>query len=252
VAAAGALLALVPGRRRRQLLTAVGLTVVVLGSLPAWLWRRRLRWRVLTLAAVGVAACAATAASIATGPGLRTATAAPEAAQLARSDAAPLATSGMRIRVPSIGVDAKVLNLGLNPGGTLQVPTDAADAGWWSGGAAPGQPGPAVIVGHVNWDGRSGVFARLGKLRRGAAILVSHPGGATDRFLITRAAVYPKAAFPTQLVYGPRAAPVLRLITCSGRFDAATGHYAQNLVVFARLAPDMHPDRATDLAAGRA
>ena len=252
VAAAGGLLALVAGRRRRQLLMALGLTLVVLGSLPAWLWRRRLRWRLLTLAAVGVAACAATAASIATGPGLRTATAAREAAQLARPNAAPFATTGMRIRVPSIGVDATVLNLGLNPDGTLQVPTDAADTGWWSGGAAPGRPGPAVIVGHVNWDGRSGVFAHLGKLRRGAAILVSHPGGTTDRFLIIRTAVYPKTAFPTQLVYGPRPAPVLRLITCTGRFDAATGHYADNLVVFARLAPDMHPDQATDLAAGRA
>ncbi len=248
----GALLALVDGRRRRQLLTAVGLTLVVLGSLPAWLWRRRLRWRMLTLAAVGLVACAATAASIATEPGLRTATAAPEAAQLARPNAVPLATSGMRIRVPSIGVDAKVLNLGLNPDGTLQVPTDAADAGWWSGGAAPGRPGPAVIVGHVNWDGRSGVFASLEKLRPGAAILVSHPDGTTDRFLITRTAIYPKTAFPTQLVYGPRPAPVLRLITCIGRFDAATGHYADNLVVFARLAPDLHPDQATDLAAGRA
>jgi hypothetical protein len=93
-----------------------------------------------------------------------------------------------------------------------------------------------VIVGHVNWDGRPGVFARLGTLRPGATIRVSDRDGATHRFLVSRTAVYPKAAFPTLLVYAPRPAPLLRLIACSGPFDAATGHYVDNLIVFARLA----------------
>jgi Sortase domain len=109
-----------------------------------------------------------------------------------------------------------------------------------------------VIVGHVNWNGRPAVFAGLDRLRAGQAILVTRPSGATERFLVTRTAVFAKAAFPTRLVYGPRSAPLLRVITCTGRFDAATGHYVDNLIVFARLAPDLRSDRATVVAARRA
>ena len=89
-------------------------------------------------------------------------------------------------------------------------------------------------------------------LQRGDTVSVRRTDGSTAIFTITDVRRYHKTAFPTQLVYGPRPAPVLRLITCTGEFDAATGHYADNLVVFARLAPDLHPDQATDLAAGRA
>jgi uncharacterized repeat protein (TIGR01451 family) len=251
VAVAGAILALVATRRRR-FLASVGLAVVVLGLLPGWLWRRRLRWRALMLAAAGVAAAAAVAPSLPSGPTPRTA----RAAENARHTAPPRATagvpSGMRIRVPAIGVDAKVLMLGLNHDGSLRVPGNAKDAGWWSGGAMPGRAGPAVIVGHVNWEGRQGVFARLANLRPGDAIIVTHPGGTTSRFLVTRSAVYAKSAFPTTLVYGPRPGAALRLITCAGRFDHSTGHYRDNLIVFARLAPDLHPDQATVVAARRA
>jgi hypothetical protein len=45
--------------------------------------------------------------------------------------------------------------------------------------------------------------------------------------------VVSKNAFPTQAVYGPTPGPTLRLITCDGAFDSATGHYADNLIVFA-------------------
>ena len=236
LAAAAALMAFLAVRRRRALLTAVGVGLVVLGSLPGWLWRHRLRWRLLALATVSAAAGAAAIASMpaATGPPAGTTT--PYEARPVQANAVPLAPSRMRIRVPAIGVDARVVDLGLNGDRTLQVPTHPADAGWWSGGSRPGRPGPAVIVGHVNWDGRPAVFARLGRLLPGQAIVVTRRGGTTDRFLVTRTAVYPKTAFPTKLVYGARRAPVLRLITCTGRFDAATGHYADNLVVFARLA----------------
>jgi hypothetical protein len=42
-----------------------------------------------------------------------------------------------------------------------------------------------------------------------------------------------KDRFPTQAVYGPTPDPELRLITCGGAFDYATGHYLSNIVVYA-------------------
>jgi sortase (surface protein transpeptidase) len=154
---------------------------------------------------------------------------------LPRSNQVSLPDAGMRVRVPAIGVDASVVRLGLNSDSTLQVPTDPAHAGWWSGGAAPGHRGPAVIVGHVNWGGHAAVFARLGELHTGQPVLVTESDGVTDRYMVTGSATYPKSSFPTQLVYGALPYSALRLITCTGTFDPQTGHYEDNLIVFARL-----------------
>jgi hypothetical protein len=158
-----------------------------------------------------------------------------------------LMRTDMRIRVPAIGVDAGVVSLGLNSDSTLQVPTNATDAGWWSGGTAPGRRGAAVIVGHVNWGGNEGVFGRLHEVVPGQAVLVTHRNGVTDRYRVTSTAVYPKISFPTRLVYGPLHYPGLRLITCTGRFDPSTGHYDDNLIVFARLTARIGPATARTL-----
>jgi len=142
----------------------------------------------------------------------------------------------VRIEIAAVGVRAPVIALGLNRDGTLEVPTEFGDTGWWTGGPRPGEPGPAVIAGHV--DSRTGpaVFFRLGELRAGDPIVIVRRDGSRARFLVQRAARYRKAAFPTARVYGATRRPTLRLITCSGAFDPASGHYVDNTVVYAALA----------------
>ena len=137
--------------------------------------------------------------------------------------------------VPAIRLRARVVAVGLAPDRSLRVPADVAEAGWWKGGARPGETGPAVIVGHV--DSRTGpaVFYRVASLRRGDVVLVVGADGRAARFRVRRVARYPKHRFPTRRVYGPTRGPALRLITCSGRFDAATGHYVDNIVAYAAL-----------------
>jgi len=142
----------------------------------------------------------------------------------------------VHVMIPALEVSSDLEHLGVRPDGTLSPPTDFERAGWFSGGVEPGQPGPAVIAGHV--DSRSGpaVFHALGDLARGDAIEVTRADGSTVAFRVTEVAEHPKTAFPTEAVYGPVAGPELRLITCSGPFDEGTGHYVDNLVVFATLA----------------
>ena len=108
----------------------------------------------------------------------------------------------VRIEIPSIGVDAPIIGLGLNPDRTLEVPTDYGDAGWWTGGPRPGERGPAVIAGHV--DSRTGpaVFFRIGELQPGAKIVVVGRDGTRARFSVLGSERYPKAQFPTARVYG--------------------------------------------------
>jgi len=141
-----------------------------------------------------------------------------------------------RIEIPSIGVDAAVIPLGLNRDRTLEVPEDFAQAGWWTGGARPGQPGPAVIAGHVDSHTGPAVFYRLRELRPGATIIVDRRDGTRARFTVLGSERYPKDRFPTARVYGSTPGATLRLITCSGRFDRSTGHYLDNTVVYADAA----------------
>ena len=140
----------------------------------------------------------------------------------------------VRVEIPSIGVASRLVRLGLNADGTMEVPRDYGLAGWFTGGVMPGQDGPAVISGHV--DSRSGpaVFYRLRDLRRGDTIRVQRADGDWVAFEVTTTARYAKAEFPTDAVFGPVTGPVLRVITCGGQFDRSSGHYLDNVVVTAR------------------
>jgi len=151
--------------------------------------------------------------------------------ELVRRSAPPV-----RVEIPAIGVSSELVRLGLNPDGTMEVPGDYARAGWFTGGPAPGEIGPAVIAGHV--DSRKGpaIFYRLRDLRAGDTINIIRADGTTARFVADDVVRYPKQAFPTEAVFGPVPDPVLRLITCGGRFDRARRSYVDNLVVTAHLA----------------
>jgi sortase (surface protein transpeptidase) len=125
----------------------------------------------------------------------------------------------------------------VNSDGTLEVPTDFGVAGWYRLGTKPGGPGPAVIVGHVDSESGPAVFYRLGTLARGDLVRVAARTGRVLRFRVYAVREYAKASFPTSLVYGETEDAELRLITCGGSFDPETRHYADNVVVFARMAP---------------
>jgi sortase (surface protein transpeptidase) len=145
----------------------------------------------------------------------------------------PNLSSRGHILIPAIGVDAPLLPLGLTPENALDVPKDWGVTGWFDGGPFPGQPGPAVVVGHVDSTSGPAVFYRLRELHRGDVIVVWRKGGVRWRFRVESLRWFSKSAFPTELVYGSVATPALRLITCGGAFDQSTRHYVDNLVVFA-------------------
>jgi hypothetical protein len=141
-----------------------------------------------------------------------------------------------RLVVPSIGVDTALQSVGVLPDGTLEPPSEWGIAGWYADGVRPGDPGPAVIEGHVDSRNGPAVFYRLRDLRVGATVLVHTAAGKTLRFVVDTVREYPKTKFPTAAVYGPTPLPVLRLVTCTGEFDWQARSYLDNLVVSARLA----------------
>jgi hypothetical protein len=148
----------------------------------------------------------------------------------------PRPSPPVRVEIPSIGVSSRLVRLGLNADGTMEVPRDYGLAGWFTGGAMPGQDGPAVISGHVDSKSGPAVFYRLRELGRGDRIRVQRADGDWLAFEVAGSARYAKASFPTEAVFGPVTGPVLRVITCGGDFDRSSGHYLDNVVVTARPA----------------
>jgi sortase (surface protein transpeptidase) len=109
----------------------------------------------------------------------------------------------------------------------------AAVAGWYALGPRPGDPGSAVILGHVDSKRGPAVFFRLRELRRGDEVRVRRADGSLVRFVVERTEQFPKQRFPTDDVYYPTLTPGLRLVTCGGLFDRRSGHYRSNIIVFA-------------------
>ncbi len=141
--------------------------------------------------------------------------------------------------IPAIGVRTQLLRLGLNSDGTIRVPSLDATPGraaWYKYSATPGQSGVSVIEGHVDTRAGPGVFFRLGGLRPGNIVEVRLADGRTAVFRVTGVRQYLKSKFPAKIIYAATRYSALRLITCGGNFDYATGHYLSSTVVFASLA----------------
>lgn len=154
----------------------------------------------------------------------------PSAPAEVRTDAVPT-----RVQIPAIGLDSALEDLALGADGRLSAPVDYDLAGWYAGGVVPGEVGPAIIAGHVDSPTAPAVFAEIGTLTTGDEIIVSLSDGSTRTFSVSGTTQSAKAEFPTASVYSNVPTPELRLITCGGAFDASTGHYLDNLIVFAEL-----------------
>lgn len=145
-------------------------------------------------------------------------------------------THPTKVAIPALHVESNIIDLALQPDGTMAVPPDATDTGWYVDSPIPGRPGPAVLAAHVNWKGTDGPFAHLDQLKAGDQAIVEGASGARVTFVVDRVETYPKDAFPTDQVFGDRPGPELVMITCGGPFDRAAHSYKDNVVAFAKLA----------------
>lgn len=209
-------------------------------------------WLTLALAAVAATCLAVAVASPGSLPRAGAATS-QKADPSAPASSAPATPSGarasgstptvvpvppVRISIPAIEVSAGVDELGLKNDRTVEVPEDPMRTGWYRLGPTPGQPGSAVILGHVDSTAGSAVFGRLRDLRPGDLVVVAAADGARLTFRVIRLSTYPNEDFPADEVYAaPGRERRLNLVTCGGTYTPDTGHQA-NLVVYTRLVQD--------------
>jgi hypothetical protein len=156
----------------------------------------------------------------------------------------------VQLVIPELGLSVALGTLGLNPDGTVQVPSTADQAGWFRLGPFPGEVGSAVILGHVDSYKGPGVFFRLRSLVPGDQVDVALATGVVAEFSVTSVTTYPKAAFPAQAVYASHGISALQLVTCGGVFDHQTGSYLSNVVVYSTLIGTTPASAAMQVAAG--
>jgi LPXTG-site transpeptidase (sortase) family protein len=141
----------------------------------------------------------------------------------------------VRLVIPSIHVDARVESRGLDANRNLDTAQDSQDAAWYNRGPAPGQPGNALINGHVNWWTGDAVFSRLKLVRIGDKVQVIRADGTSLLFTVTaRQTVGADARLPQLFASGKAA--MLTLITCAGIWNPLTMTNTQRLLVSASIA----------------
>jgi sortase (surface protein transpeptidase) len=159
----------------------------------------------------------------------------------AEAPARPASAAGLpvRLKIPSVGIDAAVENVGLTEDGAMESPQDYFDVGWYQLGYRPGQVGNAVMAGHID-SAKFGaaVFYPIRSLKPGALVYVIDEEGFEIAFRVMGVTVYPDSDAPISDIFGPADTANLNLITCVGTFDRSAGQYDQRLVVYTTLVTD--------------
>ncbi|MCX6794188.1 MAG: class F sortase [Candidatus Gottesmanbacteria bacterium] len=140
----------------------------------------------------------------------------------------------MRLRIPSINVNAAIEQVGVTPKGEMDVPGNIADVGWFKPGSRPGEKGSAVIAGHFNGEnGEAGVFFDLYKLKEGDTLSIEDDKGTTITFVVRESRIYNLGY--AEEVFSSNDTAHLNLVTCDGVWDGANKSYSKRLVIFADI-----------------
>lgn len=140
------------------------------------------------------------------------------------------------IEIPSIGLFADVVDVGLEADNSIEVPDNANHVGWYKYGVMPGQIGGAILTAHYDTpSGKPAIFYNLRAANRGDLVFVRMASGEELLFQVTDVLSEPVKTFPTDLVFGKFDTKELMLITCDGVWNPIERSYSKRLVVFATL-----------------
>lgn len=137
----------------------------------------------------------------------------------------------VNLEIPSIGFNEKLANMGLTSEGTISPAPGVTQ--WYNKTVSPGQPGISVIAGHVTFDGKDDVFAKLDKVKVGDAFTITYADGTKKTFKANREKSVDKEQLRTdQTVWGDSKKPVVALITCDAASPVKGVHHTNNFVVW--------------------
>lgn len=197
----------------------------------------------VTLLAVSLVACTDVGAGGAAPSALPTVEPTPVPTSTLRPDVRPgdvpvveEALAPVRLRLPAVGIDMPVTDVGVESNGQMQLPEDPAIAGWYRYGAdADSTSGNVVLAAHVDAGGYPiGPLASVRELVPGEAIEVEAADGTSRAYVLESVTYYEKAALPVDQLFARDGDSALIMITCGGPFDSSTGRYRDNVVAVAK------------------
>ena len=139
----------------------------------------------------------------------------------------------VRLKIPSINVDANVEYMGLNPSGELDTTKTPENVGWYKLGQRPGDSGTAVITGHFGWkNGIAAAFDNLHALHAGDKLYVDDENGVPVTFVVRQLHAYTQHEDATGVFSSSDGKAHLNLVTCEGTWSSTSKSYSNRLVVF--------------------
>jgi sortase A len=147
----------------------------------------------------------------------------------------PQPPSPVRLVIPSLHINAPIEDVGLDDDGGMGSPSTADSVAWFDQGFRPGDPGNAVIAGHVDWVDHLAIFWFLKNLGPGDEVDVVYDDGSTVAFAVDELDVYDDTNTPLDQIFAASDRPHLNLITCGGTFDRATHNYDHRTVVYTTM-----------------
>jgi LPXTG-site transpeptidase (sortase) family protein len=146
-----------------------------------------------------------------------------------------LIAAPVRLQIPTLDIDTKVLPVGLDKNDALGIPEDITKVGWYKLGVPPGvDRGSAVLVAHRDGAAQGrGVFYYLGNLNVGDKVIVQNSAGEDLKYQVVARELIKKKRLPYEELFAVDGEPRLTLISCGGYYDRNNGGYQDNIVVTA-------------------
>jgi len=140
-----------------------------------------------------------------------------------------------RLHIPSIKLDAPVVPVGILDNGQMDVPQSSDIVGILAPSIMPGEPGTAIMSGHVDSKTGPAIFYPLKKLKPGDPVLISNEDGQYLVFQVTSIESYITSEAPLDKIFDDTDQSLLNLITCTGKYNRKLGTHEKRLVVYTRL-----------------
>lgn len=163
--------------------------------------------------------------------------ASPKAALIPAAHNTPLGFTVMqapqKLIIPSLNIVSTILPVGRETNNEMSLPDSLTDSGWYKDGAAPGNPGKAVIAAHTGYPNKPSQFRKLEQLLPKDTFSVTDTAGNIAEFEIIQKATYRPEEAPLTSIFGDSPTHRLALITCAGEWQPASESYTHRLVIFA-------------------
>lgn len=131
------------------------------------------------------------------------------------------------VTIPRLRLQRLTQAVGLTAAQTVQE-ADQGRIGWYRSTSAPGQVGPAVLLGSLSGAPKTSVLGGLGHLVKGDTVLVTRVDSTTVQYVVDKVTRVRSSAFPAAQVYRKSTDPTIRLVGYRG-----TGAGARDVIVFA-------------------